>query len=107
MGVLGPLLAPLRAVLGRNWGPAGGLRPFWGLCGRSWTVLMPLWAVLAVLGASAGGPGPLLGRMLAVPGRSWDLCWRSWASVGGPGGPGGPDRSDGPDRSEAQSLFFH
>ncbi len=31
------------------------------------------------------GPGPLLGPMLAVWGRSWDLCWRSRASTGGPG----------------------
>ena len=28
------------------------------------------------------GPGPLLGPMLAVLGRSWDLCWRSWATPG-------------------------
>ena len=31
------------------------------------------------------GPGPLLGPMLTVWGRSWDLCWRSWASLAGPG----------------------
>ena len=28
------------------------------------------------------GPGPLWGPMLAVLGRSWDLCWRSWAAFG-------------------------
>ena len=24
----------------------------------------------------------VLGPMLAVLGRSWDLCWRSWAALG-------------------------
>ena len=28
------------------------------------------------------GPGPLLEPMLAVLGRSWGLCWRSWAALG-------------------------
>ena len=28
------------------------------------------------------GLGPLLGPMLAVLGRSWALCWRSWAVLG-------------------------
>ena len=34
------------------------------------------------LGAYVGGLGPLLGPMLAVLGRSWGLCWRSWAALG-------------------------
>ena len=34
------------------------------------------------LGAYVGGLGPLLGPMLAVWGRSWGLCWRSWAALG-------------------------
>ena len=38
--------------------------------------------VLAALGAFVGGLVPLLGPMLAVLGRSWDLCWRSWAAFG-------------------------
>ena len=33
------------------------------------------------LGAYVGGLGPLLGPMLAVLGRSWGLCWRSWAAL--------------------------
>ena len=28
------------------------------------------------------GLGLLLEPMLAVLGRSWDLCWRSWAALG-------------------------
>ena len=53
----------------------------WGLCWRSG----------AALGAVVGGPGPLLGPLLAVLGRSWayvpgprpqGLCWRSWAVLG-------------------------
>ena len=47
-----------------------------------------------VLGAYVGGLGPLLGLMLAVLGRSWGLCWRSWAAlkayVGGLGSRSGP-----------------
>ena len=35
----------------------------------------------AVLMASVGGLGPLLGPLLAVWGRSWGLCWRSWAAL--------------------------
>ena len=46
------------------------------------------------LGAYVGGLGPLLGPMLAVLGRSWGLCWRSWAAlgahVGGLGSGSGP-----------------
>ena len=30
----------------------------------------------------AGGSGPLLGPLLAVLGRSWGLCSRSWAILG-------------------------
>ena len=40
--------------------------------------------------ASVGGLGSLLGPMLAVLGRSWALCWRSWVALGAyVGGPGG------------------
>ena len=46
------------------------------------------------LGAYVGGLGPLLGPMLAVLGRSWGLCWQSWAAlgahVGGLGSGSGP-----------------
>ena len=46
------------------------------------------------LGAYVGGLGPLLGPMLAVLGRSWVLCWLSWAAlkahVGGLGSRSGP-----------------
>ena len=59
---LGPLLGPLRAVLGRSW----------GLCWRSW----------GALGAYVIDLGPLLGPMLAVLGRSWSLCWPSWGVLG-------------------------
>ena len=34
------------------------------------------------LGAYVGGLGPLLGPVLVVLGRSWGLCWRSWAALG-------------------------
>ena len=34
------------------------------------------------LGAYVGGHGPLLGPMLAVLGRSWGLCRRSWSLLG-------------------------
>ena len=75
-----PLSGPLLAVLCHSW----------SLCWRSWPtlgtsvdglglLLGPAWAVLAALGAFVGGLVPLLGPMLAVLGRSWDLCWRSWA----------------------------
>ena len=36
----------------------------------------------AALGACLGGLGPLLEPVLAVLGRSWVLCWRSWAALG-------------------------
>ena len=46
------------------------------------------------LAAYVGGLGPLFGPMLAVLGRSWGLCWRSWAAlkayVGGLGSRSGP-----------------
>jgi hypothetical protein len=108
-------------------------RPVWAVLGadqclsdRSW-VRGLCWRSWAALGVHAGGPGPLLGFMLAVLGRSWDLCWRSWAAlgtyVGGPGvllgtmlavlgcwdrraRPDRPDRWAGPEPSEAQSLCF-
>ena len=41
----------------------------WSRCVRSW----------AALGAYVGDPGPLLGLILAVLGRSWGLCGRSGA----------------------------
>ena len=48
----------------------------------------------AALGASVGGPVPLLGPLWVVLGRSRGLCGRSWAalgaSVGGPGLLSGP-----------------
>ena len=61
--------------------------------GRSWAyvcgpgpLLGPMMAVLGrsgpVLGPPVCGPGPLLGPMLAVLGRSWALCWWSWAALG-------------------------
>ena len=86
-------------------------------------------AVLGPLGTYVGGLGPLLGPMLAVLGRSWDLCWRSWTALrayvalethfGGPGrslaemwpkpkreqGPrdaGSPETTEGP----GASIYF-
>ena len=63
------------------------------LCGWSWAVLVasvrglgpllgPMLAVLRGLGAYVGGLRPLLGPMLAVLGRSWGICWLSWAALG-------------------------
>ena len=37
-----------------------------------------------------GGLEPLLGAMFAVLGRSWSLCWRSWAALGAYVGDLGP-----------------
>ena len=63
-----------------------------GLCGwslgwlisRSWAsaggpgpLLGPMLAILGCSWASTGGPGPLLGPLCAVLGRSWGLSWRS------------------------------
>ena len=57
--------------LGCTWAALGAyvgdLGPLLGLHWRSW----------ATLGAYVGGLGPLLGVMLAVLGRSRDLCGRS------------------------------
>ena len=50
----------------------GGLAPLLALCGRPW----------AALGAAVYDLGPLLWPMLAVLGRSWDICWPSWAVLG-------------------------
>ena len=68
-----PLSGPLLAVLCRSWPTLGTSVGGLGL------LLGPAWAVLAALGAFVGGLVPLLGPMWAVLGRSWDLCWRSWA----------------------------
>ena len=41
--------------------------------------------MLATLGrswVSHGCPGPLLGKLCAILGRSWNLSWRSWAALG-------------------------
>ena len=66
---------------------------FYGLCGRSWVALgasvgglvlllgLRRWS-WAALGAYVGGLGLLLGLLLAVLGRSWGLCWRSWVAPG-------------------------
>ena len=69
---------PVWMVLGRSL----------GLCVRSWAaleayvggpgaVLGPLLAILGRSWASTGGPGPRLGPLCAILGRSWSLCWRS------------------------------
>ena len=74
---------PPFAVLGR----------FGGLCWRSWgalgtyvgdpgPLLGPYGRSWAALGASVPGLGLLLERMLAVLGRSWALCWRSFSALG-------------------------
>ena len=65
MGGLRPFLWPLLAVLGRSW----------GLCWRSWAALG---AYVRDLGPPVGGLGSLLGPMLAV-------LAALGASVGGPG----------------------
>ena len=68
----------------------GGLGRSWGLCWRSWaalgayvggpgSLLGPMLAILGPLGTYVGGLGPLLGLMLAVLGRSWGLYGRSRA----------------------------
>ena len=98
----GALLAPLCgrscAALGAY---LGGLGRSWGLSWRSWAALgayvgglgpknaksMPTLKMYVFLERERdlrpeGGLGPLLGLMLAVLGRSWSLCWRSWAALG-------------------------
>ena len=71
-----PLSGPLLAVLCRSWPTLGTS------VGDLVPLLGPMLAVLAALGDFVGGLVPLLGPMLAVLGRSWDLCWRSWAVLG-------------------------
>ena len=98
------------------------LSRFGSLCGWSW----------AALGAYVRGPGPswglfwrsravlgpLFDAMLAVFGRSWDLCWTSMgpmllvlggpkrsARSEGPARPAGPDRSEGPVRIFSVDIF--
>ena len=110
---LGPLRA-VRVALGTYLGDLGPLLgPSWGLCWRSWAALgvhVGGPGALGRLGAKSGqnssrkAPGPPLGPLLAVLGRSWDLCWRSWASVDWARW-ARRDRWDGPDRSEAQYRF--
>ena len=45
--------------------------------------------LISPAGARSTASGPVLDPLLAVLGRSWGLCWRSWAAlgvyVGGPG----------------------
>ena len=97
LGGPGPLLGPLRAVLGRSW----------DLCWRSWAalgayvgglglLLGPMLAVLGGLGAYVGGLGLVLGPMLAVLGalgpKCW-LCWRSWVALGAYMGGLGPENA--------------
>ena len=75
-----------------NWAVWVVLGRSWGLCVRSWAalgayvgglgVLGPMLAILSCSWASTGGPGPLLGPLCVVLGRSWSLCWRSWAVPG-------------------------
>jgi len=83
----------------------GDLELLMGLYGRSWADLgsstAGLGSTWAALGADVdglgplvglyGGPGPylgplhavqLLGPMLAVLGRTWALCCRSWVALG-------------------------
>ena len=110
LGLCGPsgsLLGPILGILGRSWGLlgayVGGPGPLLGL----------LLAVLSRLGpknveehdklenvlisgtgtrsaASGGCLEPLLGPILAVLGRSWSLCRRSWAALGAHVGDPGP-----------------
>ena len=70
--VLGALLGPMLAVLGRSWALMGGLELLLGLCARSWVAL----------GAYVGGLGRLLRPLLAVLVRSSALCWGSRATLG-------------------------
>ena len=53
-----------------------------GYVGGPGAVLGRMLAILGRSWASAGGPGPLLEPILAVLGHSWGLCWRSWAALG-------------------------
>ena len=86
------------------WGSV--LSRSWGLCWRSWAALGPYVGGLGLLligpyvankceghgylenvfisraGAHVGRLGSGSGPKLAVLGRSWGLCWRSWAALG-------------------------
>ena len=53
--------------------------PAWVVLGRFGGLSVRSWAAL---GASVAGLGLLLVPMSAVLGRSWDLCWQSWAALG-------------------------
>jgi len=70
----GPLLVPLCAVLGCSWNlcwrSCVALGPPRAVLGCSWRVCWRSWAALE---AAVCGTGPLLGHVLAVLGRSWDL----------------------------------
>ena len=86
VGGLGLLLGPACAVVAALGAFVGVFCHSWPTLGTSVGDLVPLLgpmlAVLAALGDFVGGLVPLLGPMLAVLGRSWDLCWRSWAVLG-------------------------
>ena len=90
---------PLWMVLGRSgglcmrsWAALGAYVGSWGLCGRSWaalgasvgglgSLLGPRVRSWAAIGAYVGGLRAVLGPMLAILGRSWGLCERSWAPL--------------------------
>ena len=105
VGGLVPLLAHSWDLCRRSWAAleacVGGLGRSWGLSWRSWAALGAYVGGLGLKNAKSmptlkmcvflergrdlrpgGGLGPLLGLMLAVLGRSWSLCWRSWAALG-------------------------
>ena len=98
---------PVWVVLGRScslcsrsWAAlgahVGGLGPLLGLCGRSGAEKCEEHGCIEKCAYFSSGSANLevLGPMLAVLGRSWDLCWRSWAAlrayVGGLGSGSGP-----------------
>ena len=88
------VLAPMLAILGRSWAstdvPGSLLRPLWAVLAALERLLGPTLAILGRSWASTGGLGPLLGPLCAVLGRSWSLCWRSWAALGAYVGALGP-----------------
>ena len=77
-------LWPLGAVLGRSW----------GICGRSWPLLVCMLAVLRCSWSLSSRYWAALGLLLAVLGRLGPLLGLSWRSWGGPwaeeDGPGPP-----------------
>jgi len=85
LGGLGPFLGPY----GRSWAALaaclGGLGCSWAALGTFVRNLGPLlrfsWRSWAAIGAAVCDPGPLLGPILAVCGRSWSLCGRSEAKT--------------------------